>query len=160
MDEKGRYDYPVVGDVYNYDGDTITVYLDTGVRVQAPGQKPWIDLGLGLYVIQGVLCSRETVRLANVDTPEMRGGTRPTRELAEKAKTGVRNWFSNNKGIKLHSTERGKYGRLVGDFSCESSAMLSEFLLSHRLAIPYTADRTLALSKHEENAEHHGFGGN
>ena len=78
------------------DGDTIDVA---------------IDLGWGLTI-------GERVRLAEIDTPEIR-----TRDLAEKAgglaaKQFAEDWFEGCSALVLHSHKfgSGKYGRTIGDF--------------------------------------------
>ena len=94
------------------DGDTIDVDIDLGFNITLSNQR---------------------IRLQGVDTPESR-----TRDLEEKkfgllAKEVVESYCSLDKPITLKTTkdERGKFGRILGDFlvydaKTDSWKMLSE----------------------------------
>ena len=86
----------IVTDVY--DGDTITVD---------------IDLGMGVWL------KKQKIRLADIDTPEIRG-----EEREEGLK--VRDWLRNkilNKEIILETIKdtKGKYGRWLGKVWAEEN---------------------------------------
>lgn len=104
----------VVTDVY--DGDTFTLSF---------------DLGFGLQY-------EDVIRLARVDTPEIRGKERPeglqVRDLVE--------GLILNKAIiaVTDQDERGKYGRLIAEIYFQENEHwinLSQFLLDHDLAEMY-----------------------
>lgn len=158
--EDGSWHYDVPRIAGNYDGDTIKAYLDVGVSIRLPGLADMIDLGMGLFIVDGKVCSRQNVRLADVDTPEIRGGSDNTKELARKARDKVSEWFDHRlgSGVVFKSIERGKYGRLVGDFFVPGSQMpsLSQYLINERLGVPYGGgDRSAVLEQHEANARFH-----
>jgi len=79
--------------VKNYDGDTITFDVDVGFSIT----------------------HRIQVRLADIDTPELRGGTDETKALAVKARDHVakRLLEANAIIIQTEKDEKGKYGRYI-----------------------------------------------
>ena len=77
-----------------YDGDTITVNI-----------KGWPKI-IGKEV---------RVRIAGIDTPEIRGQSKREKELALEAKRTVEHMLSSAKRIKLKHMRRGKYFRIVAD---------------------------------------------
>ena len=105
------------------DGDTIDVDIDLGFNITLSNQR---------------------IRLQGVDTPESR-----TRDLEEKkfgllAKEVVESYCSLDKPITLKTTkdERGKFGRILGDFLVydsftDSWKMLSEILIDNHFAVAY-----------------------
>lgn len=104
----------VVTDIY--DGDTFTLNF---------------DLGFGLQY-------EDVIRLARVDTPEIRGEERPeglqVRDIVE--------GLILNKSIiaVTDQDERGKYGRLIAEIYFQEDEHwinLSQFLLDHELAEKY-----------------------
>ena len=136
-----RWDFPVVEIVSVYDGDTMTVWLDLGFNIR----------------------QRHTVRLAHVDTPELRGGTESMKRFAKFARDEVRRWLNGTfmGGILVcRSVDQrdGKYGRLIGDFIGADGRALSDYLIERRLGVAYEgASRDAIQVTHGENADHHGF---
>lgn len=106
------YTYKVKEIVKIYDGDTITVVL---------------DLGMKMYV-------QKTIRLYGIDTPEIRGEERPEGLVS-------REWLVEklNKAedvyITTHRDKSGKYGRLLGSvYINEEIISLNEQLVHNGLA--------------------------
>ena len=105
------------------DGDTIDVDIDLGFSITLVNQR---------------------IRLQGVDTPESR-----TRDLEEKkfgllAKEVVESYCPLDRPITLQTTkdERGKFGRILGDFlvydgATDSWKMLSEILIDNHYAVAY-----------------------
>ena len=88
-----------------YDGDTITVDIDLGLGVWLRGQK---------------------IRLAGIDTPEMRGDEK---EEGRKVRDIVRDLILNEDiTIRTYRDKRGKYGRWLADVHYEG-LFINEWLL-------------------------------
>ncbi len=83
------YFHGLVTDVY--DGDSLTADISVGFGVVLKGVK---------------------LRLAGVDTPEIRGGTDLTKAAARKSRDYVRELVLD-KTIGIHSVKKGKYGRFI-----------------------------------------------
>lgn len=67
-----------------------------------------IDLGFGVF-------TKQRIRLAGIDTPELRGGTVESKELAKKAKARVEEFLSSGEVfVKTEKDRTGKYGRYLG----------------------------------------------
>ena len=99
-----------------YDGDTVTVD---------------IDLGFGIWI------KKQSIRLLNIDTPELRGEERPegliVRDIvAEKI-------LNKEIILKTHKDSKGKYGRWLGEIILldEEGTNLNEWLLAEGHAQPY-----------------------
>ena len=88
--------FPVSQIIDNYDGDTVKVVLDLGFSI----------------------LMRKTVRLADINTPEIRGGTDQTKARAREAKRLTSEWLVEHMDGLVFSCEKwqGKYGRAIGDF--------------------------------------------
>lgn len=80
--------------VRNYDGDTITVNI--------PGLHPLIGKNIG-------------IRVAGIDTPEIKGKTKCESLVALKAKVVVSDIMRNAESITLKNVKRGHYFRIVAD---------------------------------------------
>ena len=126
---KHEWTFPIRAES-NYDGDTIRVEFDIG-------------FGLRYY---------NSVRLADVDTPELRGGTDLTKAAARLARDRVTELLANADEVLFHSTKwAGKYGRPVGMVYVDG-VNIADILIEERLGVPYdggTRDQTA----HEANAE-------
>ena len=95
-----------------YDGDTITVDIDLGFVVFLQKQK---------------------IRLAGINTPELRG---EERESGIKSRDALREKISNKwVRIKTSKDKKGKYGRWIGEIWLEE-ANINQWLLSEKLAKP------------------------
>lgn len=100
----------------NYDGDTITVNIkDT----------------------QPIFGEQITVRLANIDAPEMKAHCEEEKRLAIRAQTYVEMLLRFSKDIILHNPERGKYFRVVADVLYNGNHSLSNELIDAGLAVEY-----------------------
>ena len=90
-----------------------------------------IDLGFGIWM------KNERVRVAGIDTPEIR-----TRDLVEKAfgyaaKERVEELLGEESILVSEKFEEGKFGRILGDFILGDGRMLSTELLEEGYALPY-----------------------
>ena len=132
----GIYKYRVEA-ISFYDGDTATIA---------------IDLGFGLRI------TKQKIRILGIDTPEIR-----TKDPLEKAA----GYLARDKAAEFCSLaidsitflslewERGKYGRLLGDFQRSDGLKLTEYLVEHRLAVPYEGgSRGKLATKHRSNWNH------
>lgn len=95
-----------------YDGDTVTADIDLGFEVWLRGQK---------------------LRLLNINTPEVRGKTRPEGIIARDA---LRNRILG-KEVIVKSDRRGKYGRWLVEIIIDEEN-INSWLLSEGYAVPYT----------------------
>lgn len=79
--------------ISNYDGDTIKFMRDCGCNVY----------------------HKVTVRLLDIDTPEIRGGTTASKKHAHEAKEFVKEVLSEAKRIYIETIKdkKGKYGRYL-----------------------------------------------
>lgn len=99
----------------NYDGDTISVNI-----------IGWPDI-IGTDI---------SIRVAGIDTPEIRGKCVNEKYEAIKAKRFVTKKLLFAKRIKILNPVRGKYFRIVGDVWYDGE-LLSQQLLDEGLAVPY-----------------------
>ena len=97
-----------------YDGDTCTVELH--------GNLPHIFKHI-------------PVRVAGIDTPEIRGKCKEEKMMAVKAREITQN-FVVNKEVKLINVQRDKYFRIVADILTKEGD-LAEHLLNSDMAVPY-----------------------
>ncbi len=95
-----------------YDGDTVTADIDLGFEVWLHGQK---------------------LRLLNINTPEVRGKTRPEGLIARDA---LRNRILG-KEVIVKSDRRGKYGRWLVEIIIDDEN-INSWLLKEGYAVPYT----------------------
>ena len=115
----------------NYDGDTLRCCFDLGF-----GMRYW-----------------NSIRLASVDTPELRGGTDLTKAAGRLARDRVRELVEVANEIVFHSTVwAGKYGRPVGELYIDG-ASLSQYLIDNRLGVPYDGGAR-SQTAHELNAQY------
>lgn len=98
-----------------HDGDTITVTINK-----------W----------PAVIGDKVSVRVANIDTPEINGSCLAEKELAQKAKQFTLNFITTDKRIYLRKMKRDKYFRILADVSV-SGKYLSQELIAAGLAKPY-----------------------
>lgn len=104
------YEYKIKKILKIYDGDTITVE---------------IDLGFGVT-------KKETFRLAHIDTPEVRGESRPD-GLISRDWLRERMYSAEKAGIdiliKTFKDKTGKYGRYIGDVVIEDVSINRQLVL-------------------------------
>ncbi|WP_352284175.1 thermonuclease family protein [Pseudoalteromonas sp. Q18-MNA-CIBAN-0097] len=112
------YDELIVSEIVSiYDGDTFRVTLD--------GDMPRI---FGENI---------SVRVANIDTPEIRTKCVQEKKLARKAKQFTVQKIRESKVIVLKNVQRGKYFRIVADVYLDGVS-LSNQLLDNKLAVTYS----------------------
>jgi endonuclease YncB( thermonuclease family) len=80
------------------------------------------------------------VRVAHVDTAEMGAVGKGERRMAQEAAVATAQLLGDAKKIELVSPKRDKYFRILADVRIDSTTLLSEYLLSHKLAVPYEGD--------------------
>lgn len=83
-----------------YDGDTITVL---------------IDLGLETF-------TKEKIRFARINTPELRSRNLEEKKLGKEAKELLKSILTDECYVK--TTKRGKYGRWIGEVYVEKDGKL------------------------------------
>ena len=138
------------------DGDTVDLFIDTGLHVNVPGQESLIDLGFDVIVKDGRLMLKERVRMAGIDTPESR-----TRDLREKkfgklATARVEELLPvGHEFLAVSKTydATGKYGRAMLDFDLPGhSETLCDLLVTEHLAVRYHGQNKAEIRpEHEAN---------
>ena len=101
----------------------ISVYDGDSFRVDIGGLHPLIGENI-------------PIRVAGVDTPEIRGKCESEKLLAKQAKALTKAMLENGRNIELRSPERGKYFRIVADVWVDGKS-LKNALLGANLAYPY-----------------------
>ena len=101
-----------------YDGDTF--------KIDLPSQHPLFGDDI-------------SVRVAGIDTPELKGSSDEVKALAYKAKNRTQELLSDAKTIELKNPQRGKYFRVVAEVWIDGES-LGEKLKSERLAKDYDGD--------------------
>lgn len=76
------------------------------------------------------------IRIANIDTPEIKGGCNREKVLARKAKQFTVEQLRNSKEILLKNPKRGKYFRIIAEVYIDGQN-LGEELLKEGLAVKY-----------------------
>lgn len=107
---------PCVEYIDNYDGDTVKVNLPN------------------FHYIFGKDLS---VRIANIDTAEIKTKNPCEKTAAIKAKKLVHQILNNAKKISLINVKRGKYFRVVADISADGVS-IAKTLKKHKLAVSYS----------------------
>jgi len=98
-----------------YDGDTIFVTI--------PAWHPIVGKEIG-------------IRIAGIDTPEMRTRSGKEKRLAIKARDLVRKRIAAGKKLELRNLQRGKYFRIVADVFIDD-IRIADLLLEAGLAVRY-----------------------
>ena len=98
-----------------YDGDTF--------RANIKGVHP-------------VIGERMSIRVAGIDTPEIRGKCPKEKALAKKAKMETVSFLRNARRIELRNVKRGKYFRIVADVYADNKS-LTENLAAKGLGVRY-----------------------
>ena len=102
-----------------------------------------VDIDLGF----GIVLSDERVRIAGIDTPESRTRDKEEKKFGLAAKARVKQLLGKTSVLKTQINKdgedmKGKFGRILGDFSVYDSAtdswsMLTKILVSEGHAVPY-----------------------
>lgn len=75
------------------------------------------------------------VRIRGIDTPEIRGGTEETKELARKSKEALIKLFEGRK-ITLYNLNRDKYFRILADVKADDIDV-KDYMIKNNYAKPY-----------------------
>ena len=108
-----------------YDGDTITIasYLNSSKK-----KSP-------LY--------RFSIRLAGIDSAEIRGKTEKEKDLAQKAKTMLSSIIMD-KIVTLKNIKTEKYGRILADIYTDDGLHINQWMLDHNYAVPYDGGKKVS----------------
>jgi len=110
------YTYNIKEVIKIYDGDTITVVL---------------DLGFGIT-------KKEVIRLYGIDTPELRGESRPQGLISRARLVELIEEHKDTLYIKTYKDKAGKYGRMLGSIMYkDGDKSLNEMLVDEGLAVEY-----------------------
>jgi len=101
--------------ISNYDGDTIKFNLSQ---------------------FHNIIGKNINVRVAGVDTPEIRGKCQKEKDLAKIAKRFVASKLKDAAEIELLNMQRGKYFRIVADVMVNGKN-LADILIEEGLAVKY-----------------------
>ena len=117
-------------------------YRATVIKV-VDGDTVDVDIDLGF----GIVLSDERVRIAGIDTPESRTRDKEEKKFGLVAKARVKQLLGKTCVLKTQINKdgedmKGKFGRILGDFSVYDSAtdswsMLTKILVSEGHAVPY-----------------------
>lgn len=94
-----------------YDGDTVYVDID--------GLPDVFGKNIG-------------IRILDLDTPEVRGGTACTKQMAAISKGIVEKMLAGAETIVLQTPQRGKYFRLLGDLYADGKSVGQELIAQGR----------------------------
>ncbi len=115
-----KYNQLIVSKVMSvYDGDTFRVNINS---------------------LPALIGKNIPIRVARIDTPEIKGKCQTERKLAITARDFVRNLLSNAKTIQLKNVSRGKYFRIVADVYIDGN-LLSKQLLDKKLGYSYYGNK-------------------
>ena len=98
-----------------YDGDSITVLLDLGMKMTV----------------------KASCRLFGIDTPEVRSKVAGEKEAAYKAKDRVKSLVLGKNVVVQSIQKPDKYGRLLVRVWTEEGQCLNDLLIEEGLAVPY-----------------------
>ncbi len=98
-----------------YDGDTFTV----------AAKLPFAESPI----------YRFSVRLRNIDSPEIKGKTKKECQLAIQARDALRDLISG-KIVEIRNNGKEKYGRLLADIYCEG-IHVNRWMLDNKYAVKY-----------------------
>lgn len=94
----------------NYDGDTITVNIRN---------------------VHPLIGNNISVRIAGIDSPELRTTNNCEKIIANKSKDFVRERLSHAHQIEIQNIRRDKYFRILGDVSVDGKSLKDELLKRH-----------------------------
>lgn len=99
----------------------------------------WDTFRANIKGLHSLIGERIGIRVAGVDTPEIRGKCKKERELALKAKNITVEVLRSAKVIELRNAKRGKYFRIIADVFVDDKK-LSDILIASDLAVLYDGD--------------------
>jgi len=109
------------------------------------------DIGLGF----GIVLQNRRIRLAGVDTPEVRTSDEEEKQFGLRAKTYVMNWCSEHQELFLVVTqgeEYDKFGRILGDIHDQDGCSLVSDIITNHHGVAYQGQSKEAIKKaHMEN---------
>lgn len=101
--------------VKNYDGDTLTINIGE---------------------VHPLFGEQMSVRVAGIDTPEMKSDDSCEARLAKVAQTEVEQLMKQARRLDLVHVQRGKFFRVVADVIFDGKS-LQQHMLRKKLAVPY-----------------------
>lgn len=95
-----------------------------------------IDLGFGVWL------RNQRIRLMGIDTPESRTRDDEEKKFGLLAKEKVQTLLANSKVFKSYADEKGKFGRILGDFEIydhdtQTWGWLCETLIKNHYGVAY-----------------------
>ena len=114
------------------------------------GDSMDVDIELGF----GVVLKNQRIRIAGIDTPELRTRDEREKQYGLMAKTFVIDWCAEKvfELIVNMNNERDKFGRILGDFCDVDGTRLSKALVDAHLAVLYEGQSKEEITKkHLEN---------
>lgn len=99
-----------------YDGDTFRVNINSYPKI---------------------IGHKMAIRLANVDTHEIRAKCTKEKLLARKAKQFTVRFIRESKSLELRNMRKDKYFRIIADVYNEQKKSLASELINNNLAVPY-----------------------
>lgn len=90
-----------------------------------------------------VIGDRIGIRVAGVDTPELRDKRSSIKKLAYKARILADSALTNAQNVELRAIRRGKYFRIVADVYCDRHS-LADLLISTGVARPYFGGKKIS----------------
>jgi len=112
-----------------------------------------IDLGFGVWL------KDQRIRLMGIDTPESRTRDDEEKKFGLLAKEEVIKYLANCKKFKSFKDEKGKFGRILGDFEVYDNRSgrwmgLSEALIQNHYGVKYMGQaKDKIAEEHLENRE-------
>ena len=85
--------------------------------------------------VHWLIGSNISVRIRGIDTPEMRGSTEETKELARKSRDALIKLFEGRK-ITLYNLNRDKYFRILADVKADDIDV-KDYMIKNNYAKPY-----------------------
>ena len=126
-----------------YDGDTITLATSLYIKTRLPkNPTPNIDidqeyqhLDYEVYSDVEFKTYRMTIRLAGIDTPEIKGKTEKEKQLAKQAQEALEKLLLN-KVVQLKNIKTEKYGRILADVYLDDTHV-NEWMINNNYAVKY-----------------------
>ena len=112
--------------MYEYNANVVRVY---------DGDTIWVDIDLGF----GLWMKNQSIRLANIDTPEVRGEEKVEGFVSRDRVIQILEESDNKCVLKTTLDGRGKYGRILAEiFVKNETRSINEMLLAEGLAVFYS----------------------